>query len=701
MKKAFLSLCFLAFAFMVFLCCAPESQSNAYADGDAHISYSSHSQKVGWQEAVTDGTLSGTSGRGLRLEAFRISLTNTSGGISYTCYSKSSGWQKTVSNGSISGTTGQAREISAIRISLTGQAANIYDVYYHVHKSHTGWTSWTKNGTASGSSNSNKIEGIQILLVKKGAASPSSIAENHSITASFQAHVNSIGWQGYTYGAGVAGRTGFASRLEALRIRLNNNIANFGIEYSSFVQDNGWQGYVTNNQISGTTGQRKKIFGLKVRLTGYQSANYNVFYRTYTTNGGWGKWVSNGEVSGNPGASDNVEAFQVSILRKNQGAPANYVPITSVTPITLNYSTHVQSHGWMSQVSNTELSGTVNQAKRMEAIKMNLNGVATSKLGIRYSTHVQTYGWLDAVSNGQVSGTTNQAKRMEAIKIELTGQLASQFDIYYRVHIQTYGWLGWAKNGEIAGSTSLAKRIEAIQISIVPAGTSAPGSVAMPYVSPNSILKGIDVSHYQGSIDWPKVVGDGYSFAMVKVADGDTPAKNYKVQLEGASKVGMYVGAYCYSYAMSVEQAEIEARTTLNAIRGYTINYPIALDLENTSAAYDQRKLSKETQTQMVLAYKKIIEDAGYKFVLYVSQSWLEDRLDYTTLYNHGVKIWVARYLDINKYGNFGYQGGVDNYRAIRFPSDMVVMWQHSETGHVNGITGNVDLDISFGFLNS
>lgn len=72
------------------------------------------------------------------------------------------------------------------------------------------------------------------------------------------------------------------------------------------------------------------------------------------------------------------------------------------------------------------------------------------------------------VSNGAMSGTSGQAKRLEAIELELYGEVAYYYDVYYRVHAQSYGWLGWAKNGETAGTSGMAKRLEAIQIKLVP-----------------------------------------------------------------------------------------------------------------------------------------------------------------------------------------------------------------------------------------
>ena len=74
-----------------------------------------------------------------------------------------------------------------------------------------------------------------------------------------------------------------------------------------------------------------------------------------------------------------------------------------------------------------------------------------------------------------MSGTNGEAKRLEAICIDLTGEMAEHYDVYYRVHAQTFGWLGWAKNGEESGTAGYAKRLEGIQIVLVEKGGEAPG----------------------------------------------------------------------------------------------------------------------------------------------------------------------------------------------------------------------------------
>ena len=82
-----------------------------------------------------------------------------------------------------------------------------------------------------------------------------------------------------------------------------------------------------------------------------------------------------------------------------------------------------------------------------------------------------------------MTGISGEAKRLEAIKIQLTGVDKDKYDVYYRVHAQSYGWLGWAKNGAPAGTAGYAKRLEGIEIKLVPKGGPAPGKTARPYVS--------------------------------------------------------------------------------------------------------------------------------------------------------------------------------------------------------------------------
>ena len=179
----------------------------------------------------------------------------------------------------------------------------------------------------------------------------------------------------------------------------------------------------------------------------------------------------------------------------------NTIPDTKKTGVI--YSTHIQSDGWQASKANGEISGTTGEAKRIEAIKIQLSNIGYTG-SVQYSTHVQSNGWKNWVSDGTIGG---EAKRMEAIRIRLTGEAANHYDIYYRVHTQTYGWLDWAKNGEIAGTTDGARRMEAIQIKLVSKGSQAPGSTVQAYVQPLTQYS----AHLQ-TYGWKEsVYGGGYA----------------------------------------------------------------------------------------------------------------------------------------------------------------------------------------------
>ena len=192
--------------------------------------------------------------------------------------------------------------------------------------------------------------------------------------------------------------------------------------------------------------------------------------------------------------NDQYVTFEVTIV-------AASAPIVGV-----RYRTHVQNFGWQEFVADGAVSGTANQALRLEAINIEIIGGAN--LGITYTAHVQNIGWQDYVSDGAMSGTTDKALRLEAIRIALTGSDAVNYDIYYRAHVQNYGWLDWAKNGRSAGTEGFGLRLEAINIIIVPKGTDPDLVTTRPFVSTNGAATINYRTHVQ-NVGWQGFVGDG------------------------------------------------------------------------------------------------------------------------------------------------------------------------------------------------
>ena len=171
----------------------------------------------------------------------------------------------------------------------------------------------------------------------------------------------------------------------------------------------------------------------------------------------------------------------------------------------ISYQTHVQTYGWKPYVKDGEMSGTSGESKRLEGIRIFVEGV--EGLGVEYRTHVQTYGWKEYVRDGEMSGTSGEAKRLEAINIRLTGEAASDYDVYYCVHVQTFGWMGWAKNDEMAGTAGYAKRLEGIRIVVQPKGQPAPSAVGSCTIP--ALFASIQYQTHVQTYGWQGYVADG------------------------------------------------------------------------------------------------------------------------------------------------------------------------------------------------
>ncbi|MGL4662909.1 MAG: CAP domain-containing protein, partial [Culicoidibacterales bacterium] len=204
------------------------------------VNYRAHVQNVGWQDYVKDGALAGTSGRGLRVESFRMKLSNlpVPGDISYATHIQNIGWQEARTNDQISGTTGQSLRMEAMRINLTGEIAKQYDVYYRTHIENFGWLGWSKNGENAGSEGRGlRMEAIEVRLVKKGDTSIKTgngfVGKPNNPSVNYSAHVQNIGWQNYVNDGQVAGTFGRGLRVESFRMNLSNLPVSGDISYAT------------------------------------------------------------------------------------------------------------------------------------------------------------------------------------------------------------------------------------------------------------------------------------------------------------------------------------------------------------------------------------------------------------------------------------------------------------------------------------
>ena len=193
-------------------------------------------------------------------------------------------------------------------------------------------------------------------------------------------------------------------------------------------------------------------------------------------------------------------------------------------------------------------------------------------------------------------------------------------------------------------------------------------------------IKGIDVSTFQGEINWEKVKNDGIKFAILRAGYGmDIESQDDKYierNISECERLGIPFGVYLFSYANTVAKASSEAEHTLRIIAGHKVPLGVWYDIEdnNTSGSVDKSYL-----TQIIEKYCGIIKEAGYEVGIYANLNWLRNKIDASLQEKY--PIWVAQYNN-----------------KCTYEKDYV-MWQYTSSGKVNGISGNVDMNYYYGEL--
>lgn len=241
-------------------------------------------------------------------------------------------------------------------------------------------------------------------------------------------------------------------------------------------------------------------------------------------------------------------------------------------------------------------------------------------------------------------------------------------------------------------ATSFAATIVAGESSTQQSGPGGPGGPGEAAVSPwtkvngqyrddqgnvieGAILRGISVSKWQGDIDWAKVAADDVSFAMIRMVsygyEGEiTMDETFDRNMREAAAHGIKTAPYVYLQTKTVEEARAAAQFAVDTSRNYTVNYPIAVDVESQYIM----DLSKQELTDVVNAFCQVIAEAGYTPIIYSDHWKLSNEMD-TSQFPYD--IWMARYGAGSEYAN----------RTI---------WQPTAEGRVAGINGNVCLEFAY-----
>lgn len=205
------------------------------------------------------------------------------------------------------------------------------------------------------------------------------------------------------------------------------------------------------------------------------------------------------------------------------------------------------------------------------------------------------------------------------------------------------------------------------------------------YVVDDQVItrKGIDVSRFQGKIDWQAVAADGVEFAFIRVANRGYGSgklvedETFDANMRGAIDAGIHVGVYIFSQAINEDEIREEFQLVMDKVEPYGVKCPIVFDVEKTADSSGRmNQLTVEERTNLTLLFCQLVEEAGYKPIVYHNLEMGALMIDVETLENYDK--WFAYYND-------------DMY----YPYDYKI-WQYSDKGRVNGISGDVDLNICF-----
>ena len=200
-------------------------------------------------------------------------------------------------------------------------------------------------------------------------------------------------------------------------------------------------------------------------------------------------------------------------------------------------------------------------------------------------------------------------------------------------------------------------------------------------VSKTGVL-GIDVSKWQKEIDWDKVKNEGVDFAIIRcgyrgsVTGSLVEDPYFEQNIKGARAAGIKVGVYFFTQAVNEVEAVEEASMVISLVRDYELQYPVFIDTEGAGGNGRADSLNVEERTAVCEAFCTTVKNAGLEAGVYASRNWYNNKLTASTLESNA--IWLAEYRSVPLYQGY-YQ-----------------MWQYTSKGKINGINGNVDLNVSY-----
>lgn len=181
-------------------------------------------------------------------------------------------------------------------------------------------------------------------------------------------------------------------------------------------------------------------------------------------------------------------------------------------------------------------------------------------------------------------------------------------------------------------------------------------------------LKGIDISKWQNPATYPytQAKAEGFSFAIIRAGCGKNKDTAFEYHYKNCKNNGLQIGVYWYSYAYSVEEAQIEANAFVDAIKGKQFEYPVYLDIEDNSILKNTTKITRD---EIVRTFGRTLENAGYYFGVYTNKNWFDNYLSGTEInkkYDWWLADWRGRQPQGLNFGLWQYGGSVNKIRSAK-----------------------------------